>query len=65
VLIWQRLTKKYVKQGGVHCTFHDLRAKAGSDKPDLESASALLGHASTETTKRVYRRRVTRATPVE
>lgn len=63
--IWQRLMAKYVKVGGVRFTFHDLRAKAGSDKATIEEAAALLGHASTETTKRVYKHNLTRARPVE
>lgn len=63
--MWQRLMAKYVKQDGKHFTFHDLRAKAASDKDSLEGAADLLGHASSETTKRVYRRTLTRATPVE
>jgi integrase len=46
-------------------TLHDLRAKAASDKDSIESAQALLGHASSETTKRVYKRNLTRARPVE
>jgi integrase len=63
--MWQRLMTKYVKAGGERFTFHDLRAKAGSDKATIEEAAALLGHASTETTKRVYKRNLTRAKPVK
>ena len=63
--IWQRLMAKYVRQGGKRFTFHDLRAKAASDMQSVEGAAALLGHASTDTTRRVYRRTLTRATPVE
>jgi integrase len=63
--IWQRLIKRYVAAGGVRFTFHDLRAKAGSDTATLEQAQALLGHASSETTKRVYKRNLTRARPVK
>jgi integrase len=61
--MWQRAMTKYVKQGGTRFSFHDLRAKAASDKATIEEASALLGHASTETTKRVYKRTLTRAKP--
>ena len=43
-------------------TFHDLRAKC--DKDGLESAAALLGHASSQTTKFVYRRKMPRARPL-
>jgi integrase len=63
--IWQRLMKKFVASGGVRFTFHDLRAKAASDMPTIEAAQALLGHTSAETTKRVYKRNVTRARPVK
>lgn len=62
--IWQRLMDKYVKSGGVRFTFHDLRAKAASDKDSVDEARDLLGHASSETTKRVYRRSLTKAKPV-
>lgn len=63
--MWQRLMGRYVAQGGQRFTFHDLRAKAASDKASVEEAAALLGHASAETTKRVYKRTLTRARPVE
>jgi integrase len=62
--MWQRLMGKYVATGGERYQFRDLRAKAASDKDTIEEASALLGHASTETTKRVYKRTLTRARPV-
>jgi integrase len=62
--MWQRVMDKYVEQGGTRFTFHDLRAKAASEKATIEEAAALLGHASTETTKRVYKRTLTRAKPV-
>jgi integrase len=63
--IWQRLMRRFVATGGVRFTFHDLRAKAGSDTATLAEAQALLGHASPETTKRVYKRNLTRARPVK
>jgi integrase len=63
--IWQRLIRKYVASGGVRFTFHDLRAKAASDAESVEQAQALLGHASVETTKRVYKRNLTKARPVK
>jgi len=63
--MWQRLMSRYVAQGGQRFTFHDLRAKAASDKASIEEAANLLGHSSTETTKRVYKRTLTRARPVE
>jgi integrase len=63
--MWQRLIGKFVTQGGKRFTFHDLRAKAGSDKETIEEAQALLGHGSPETTKRVYKRNLTKARPVK
>lgn len=63
--IWQRVMRKFVAAGGIRFTFHDLRAKAGSDKATIEQAQALLGHASSETTKRVYKRNLTKASPVK
>jgi integrase len=62
--MWQRVMVKYVATGGENFHFHDLRAKAASEKDTIEEAAALLGHASTETTKRVYKRNLTRARPV-
>lgn len=43
-------------------TFHDLRAKAGSDAE--ENAQKLLGHASAVTTKRVYERKPSVVKPI-
>lgn len=63
--IWQRLMQRFVDAGGARFTFHDLRAKAGSDKGTVEEAQALLGHTSAETTKRVYKRNLTVARPVK
>jgi integrase len=56
---------KFVAPGRQRFTFHDLRAKAGAIKATIEEAQALLGHASSETTKRVYKRNLTRARPDE
>jgi integrase len=46
-------------------TFHNLRTKAGSDKATLWEAQALLGHASSDTTKRHYKANMTVAEPVK
>jgi integrase len=70
--IWQRLMDKALapsKDGAPPAlaerfTFHDLRAKCASDKTTLEGAAALLGHASSTTTKTTYRRKMPRATPL-
>lgn len=63
--MWQRSMAKFVVAGGTRFTFHDLRRKAASDKATIEEAAALLGHASTDTTKRMYKKNLTRARPVE
>lgn len=63
--IWQRIMARFVEQGGTRFTFHDLRAKAASDMGSLEEARDLLGHSSTDTTARVYKRNLTRARPVK
>ena len=45
-------------------TEHDLRAKCASDAPSLEHAKALLSHADSKLTDRVYRRKPERVMPV-
>ena len=70
--IWQRLMGKALAPGknrapaalAERYTFHDLRAKCASDKTSLEGAAALLGHASSATTKNTHRRKMPRATPL-
>ena len=42
-------------------TFHDIRAKAGSDGED----DKLLGHADPKMLNRVYKRNAVRVTPVK
>jgi integrase len=59
---WQRLMAKHVAAGGQRFTFHDLRSVA-ADQGTLEEARDRLGHASSETTRRFYRRGVQRAKP--
>jgi integrase len=67
--IWQRLMDRALAQGkngeppaiAQRFTFHDLRTKCASDKKTLEEATALLGHASSTTTKTTYRRKMPRA----
>lgn len=45
-------------------TFHDMRAKAGSDAESDLAAQELLHHADPKITKRVYRRRVPSSVPL-
>lgn len=61
---WQRLMNKAIDTGAIKTrfTFHDLRAKAGSDAQG--NAQALLGHASAATTKRVYERKPAKVRPI-
>lgn len=52
---WQRLQRQLFEEGVLkdRFTFHDLRAKAGTDAENSE----LLGHASRAMFERVYRRK--------
>jgi integrase len=54
--MWQRLMAKALGKGVERFTFHDLRAMAAGKKKSLEAARSLLGHASSDTTKRHYMR---------
>jgi len=57
--MWQRFMDRVLSETKVteRFTEHDLRAKAGSDEGSLEKARALLQHADSRTTLRIYRRR--------
>lgn len=57
--LWNRFMKRVLAETKVteRFTEHDLRAKVGSDAESLERARALLQHADTRTTLRVYRRK--------
>lgn len=61
---WQRLMNAAIESGAItnRFTFHDLRAKAGSDA--VGNAQELLGHASAVTTKKVYERKPSKVTPL-
>jgi hypothetical protein len=60
--MWQRFLDRVLAETSVRERFteHDLRAKVGSDAESLDKARALLQHADTRTTQRVYRRRAER-----
>ncbi len=58
--LWHRLMEKAVAQGMERFTFHDLRAKAGTDATDWQ----LLGHSDRKTHARVYDRKVKPVKPV-
>lgn len=57
--VWQRFMGRVMRETKVKQSFtdHDLRAKCASDAETLEQARALLAHADSRTTKRIYRRR--------
>lgn len=60
--IWQRYMNKALKNKNIkeRFTFHDLRAKSGSD----HESGAQLGHQDPRTTNRIYRRKPQRVTPL-
>lgn len=64
--MWQRFMTKVVKEKKIKERFteHDLRAKCASDATSLEHAQALLAHADSSTTKRIYRRKPERVKPL-
>lgn len=64
--LWQRFMERVLKETKVKIRFteHDLRAKCASDAQTLEHAQALLVHADSSTTKRIYRRRPDRIKPL-
>jgi integrase len=63
--MWQRFMERVLKETKVteRFTEHDLRAKCASDAESLEHARALLAHADSQLTQRVYRRRPERVKP--
>lgn len=54
--MWQRYMRAWMKAGHENFHFHDLRAKAISDNPDLIAASLLAGHQNSAITRRIYDR---------
>lgn len=65
--LWQRFMKKLLTETKVteRFTEHDLRAKCASDADTLEHAQALLAHADSATTKRIYRRKPEYVLPIQ
>jgi integrase len=65
--MWQRFMRRVFTETEVRERFteHDLRAKAASDASSLEHARALLSHADSRVTDRVYRRRPERVKPLK
>lgn len=64
--LWQRFMTKALEETALEERFQerDLRAKTASDMP-LELATALLGHADSKITERVYRRKATVVKPAK
>lgn len=57
--LWRNFTARVIAETKVteRFTEHDLRAKCASDAKTLEHAQALLAHADSKITQRVYRRK--------
>jgi integrase len=64
--MWQRFMERVMNETKVTEWFteHDLRAKVGSDADSIEHAQALLAHADSSTTKRIYRRKAELVMPL-
>ena len=60
---WQRATRA-AGFGKHELHFHDLKAKAVSDSPNLEDAIDRGGHMDPRTTQRVYRRKPSEIVPL-
>lgn len=65
--MWQRFMDRVLAETTMteRFTEHDLRAKCASDAETLEHARALLSHADSQITQRVYRRRPERVQPAK
>jgi integrase len=64
--LWQRFMRKALDKTKLKERFQerDLRAKVASESATLEEASERLAHASTATTKRIYRRKPSKVKPL-
>ncbi|NKF21528.1 integrase [Solimonas sp. C16B3] len=64
--MWARFMGRVLAETAVKERFteHDLRAKVASDADTLERARALLSHVDDRITRRVYRRKPERVTPL-
>lgn len=64
--IWQRFIKRVLAETKIEERFteHDIRAKTGSDMGTVEGARDLLGHSSSAITRKVYRRKAEKVTPL-
>lgn len=64
--MWQRFSERVLEETTVKEQFteHDFRAKVASDALTLEHARALLSHADSRTTERIYRRKAEVVNPL-
>ncbi len=64
--LWQRFMDRLLTETKLTQRFteHDIRGKCASDAETLEHARALLAHADSRTTERVYRRKPERVKPL-
>jgi len=64
--MWRNFMTRVLKETNVKEPFteHDMRAKCASDAETLEHAQALLAHADSKITERVYRRKPERVMPL-
>lgn len=64
--VWQRFMARVIEETEVTEAFteHALRAKVASDAGSLDHARALLAHADSRTTDRIYRRKAERVKPL-
>lgn len=64
--MWQRFMDRVLKETKLENRFteHDLRAKCASDAESLGHARALLAHADSRITDRIYRRKPERVKPL-
>lgn len=61
---WQRHMRAYCEAGNTRFWEHDIRAKSGSDASSDERARDLLGHTTTATTRKHYRRAPAKVNPL-
>jgi integrase len=57
--IWRRTMAKFVSNGGLRFTEHDLRGSVATDMEDPQAAQALLGHKNIAMTERYIKARKT------
>ncbi|GHD59764.1 tyrosine-type recombinase/integrase [Jeongeupia chitinilytica] len=65
--LWRNFMDRVMAETDLKDAFneHDIRAKVASDAETIEHASALLSHANINTTKRIYRRKAERVSPLD